>query len=56
MLVQKQESIRWHSVFVRNGGSTGMVDYLKTGVKPLIDAVPEVGAILERYGVGCVQC
>lgn len=33
-----------------------MVEYLKMGVKPLIDAFPEVGTVLERYGIGCVQC
>ena len=33
-----------------------MDDYMKMGVKPLIEAVPEVGTILDRYGIGCVQC
>ena len=34
----------------------GMDDYMKTGVKALIDQYPEVGEILERFGVGCVPC
>ena len=29
---------------------------MKMGVKPLIEAVPEVGTILERCGIGCVEC
>ncbi len=33
-----------------------MVDYMQTGVKPLIEAYPEVGQVLERYGIACVQC
>jgi hemerythrin-like domain-containing protein len=33
-----------------------MDEYLETGIKPLIEASPEVGQILERYGIGCVQC
>lgn len=30
--------------------------YLKKGVKEVILAFPEVGEILERYGIGCVPC
>jgi hemerythrin-like domain-containing protein len=26
------------------------------GIKPLIEEFPEVGQILERYGIGCVSC
>ena len=33
-----------------------MDKHMKTGVRPLIEAVPEVGTILERHGIGCVQC
>jgi hypothetical protein len=33
-----------------------MEEYLQMGVKPLIDAFPEVGKILERYGISCVSC
>lgn len=33
-----------------------MEQYLKTGVKPVIESFPAVGAILERYGIACVQC
>ncbi len=33
-----------------------MNDYMQTGVKPLIEAFPEVGQVLERYGIACVQC
>jgi hemerythrin-like domain-containing protein len=33
-----------------------MDDYMQTGVKPLIEAYPEVGQVLERYGIACVQC
>lgn len=33
-----------------------MDKYMKMGVKPLIEAFPEVGEILERYGIGCVPC
>jgi hypothetical protein len=33
-----------------------MENYMKTGVKSLIEVFPEVGEILERYGVGCVSC
>ncbi len=33
-----------------------MDKYMKMGVKPLIEAFPEVGKILEHYGIGCVTC
>jgi len=33
-----------------------MEQYAETGVKPLIEAFPEVGEILEHHGVGCVSC
>ena len=33
-----------------------MEEYLESGVKPVIEAFPEVGRILERYEVGCVSC
>ena len=33
-----------------------MDKYIKVGIKPLIEAFPEVGEILERYGIGCVPC
>jgi len=33
-----------------------MKNYTKLGVKSLIEVYPEVGEILERYGVGCVSC
>ncbi len=33
-----------------------MDKYMKMGVKPLIEAFPEVGKIIERYGIGCVPC
>jgi len=29
---------------------------MQMGVKPLIEAYPEVGQVLERYGIACVQC
>ena len=34
----------------------GIDSYMAMGVKPLIEAFPEVGQILERYGIGCVPC
>ncbi len=33
-----------------------MIQFMEMGVKPLIEAVPEVGQILEHYGIGCAQC
>ena len=36
--------------------SAGMEQYVEMGVKPLIETFPEVGEILDRYGVGCVAC
>lgn len=33
-----------------------MIQFMEMGVKPLIEVVPEVGEILEHYGVGCAQC
>ena len=33
-----------------------MDKYMNTGVKPLIEAFPEVGQILERYEIGCTAC
>jgi hypothetical protein len=33
-----------------------MVDYMEMGVKPLIEAVPQAGEILESFGIGCAQC
>ncbi|MFX1355015.1 MAG: hypothetical protein ACFFGP_13740 [Promethearchaeota archaeon] len=33
-----------------------MDEYLKMGIKPLIEAFPQVGKILERYGIACVSC
>ena len=34
----------------------GAAHYMQMGVKPLIEASPEIGQILERYGIACVQC
>jgi hypothetical protein len=33
-----------------------MIQFMEMGVKPLIEMVPEVGEILDHYGVGCAQC
>ena len=33
-----------------------MDEHMQMGVKSLIEAVPEVGRVLERYGIGCVPC
>jgi hypothetical protein len=33
-----------------------MVEYMEMGVKPLIEAVPQAGRILEQYGIGCAEC
>jgi hypothetical protein len=33
-----------------------MIRFMEMGVKPLIEVVPEVGKILEQYGIGCAQC
>jgi hemerythrin-like domain-containing protein len=33
-----------------------MDKYMEMGIKPLIEAFPEVGKILEHYGIGCVPC
>jgi hemerythrin-like domain-containing protein len=33
-----------------------MEKYLKTPIKEMIDRFPQVGAILEDYGIGCVPC
>ena len=33
-----------------------MDEYAQVGIKPLIEAFPEVGRILDRYQVGCVSC
>jgi hemerythrin-like domain-containing protein len=37
-------------------GEAEMNDYMQMGVKPLIETFPEVGRVLERYGIACVQC
>jgi hypothetical protein len=33
-----------------------MDEYLAMDVKSVIEALPEVGEILDRYGIGCVSC
>ena len=33
-----------------------MIEYTEMGVKPLIEIIPQVGEILDRYGIGCAQC
>lgn len=33
-----------------------MEEYLNTGVKEVIRQFPQVGAILDEYGIGCVPC
>lgn len=41
---------------MRKSGKAGMDNYVKMGVKSLIETIPEVGQILERYEIGCVSC
>jgi hypothetical protein len=33
-----------------------MEAYLNTGIKQIIDQFPEVGGILDEYGIGCAPC
>ena len=33
-----------------------MEQYLAMEIKSVIEAYPEVGEILDRYGIGCVSC
>jgi len=33
-----------------------MDEYLNKGIKEIIDAYPEVGSILNDYGIGCGPC
>ena len=33
-----------------------MEKYLAMEIKSVIEAFPEVGEILDRYGIGCVSC